>query len=198
MTHNAALPFTLKRSDDVFSGGGMTSTTETVHGLRLLTEDRLVIQWRRARKTDHIGSEIRSEEEVEAVREVVISLSGLAGAAVRRQWWHALTGPTLVLTASDLRAFEEVAGSGGLALRHPAELVLRLRRSHVLAAEEFAAELELAVAELLGSPRREHLPPAGAPRIADAASPARTPDRHDAAPTKQDGHHDHRTLGETQ
>jgi hypothetical protein len=40
-----------------------------------------------------------------------------------------------------------VAGEGGLRLKHPAELVLRVRRSDRLLAEEFAAELTLAVAE---------------------------------------------------
>jgi len=182
MSHHAALPFTLKKSNDAFSGDGMTSTTETVHGLLLLDEDRLVIQWRRARKTDHIGNEIRSEEEVEAVREVVIPLSGVAGAAVRRRWWHTLTGPRLVLTAADLRAFEEVAGSGGLATRHPAELVLRLRRSHTLAAEEFAAELELAVAELLRPPTRERLQRAEAPTLPHSAQTVVRSDRDEGTP----------------
>jgi hypothetical protein len=53
----------------------------------------------------------------------------------------------MVLTATNLTAFEEVAGHSGLQLDHPAELVLRLRRSDRLAAEEFSAELALAIAE---------------------------------------------------
>jgi hypothetical protein len=53
----------------------------------------------------------------------------------------------LVLRAADLGAFEEVTGAGGLALAHPSELVLRLRRADHLTAEEFAAELALALAE---------------------------------------------------
>ena len=52
-----------------------------------------------------------------------------------------------MLRASDLRAFEEVAGEGGLRLDHPAELLLDLRRADLLPAEEFAAEVALAVAE---------------------------------------------------
>ena len=44
--------------------------------------------------------------------------------------------------------FEGLAGKDGLSLDHPAELVLRLRRSDRLAAEEFGAELALAVAGL--------------------------------------------------
>ena len=148
MTHSAALPFTLKRSQDVIGASEITSTTETVHGLLRLEGERLVIQWRLGRKTDRIGNEIRTDQEFEAVRQVVIPLDAVAGAAVRRRWWQLWSGPRLILTASDLQAFEEVAGEGGLRLAHPAELVLRLRRSDRLAAEEFSAELALAVAEL--------------------------------------------------
>ena len=148
MTHSAALPFTLKRSRDVLGAASMTTTTETVHGLLHLDGERLVIQWRLGRKTQHLGSEIRTDEEFEAVRQVVIPLEAVAGAGVRRRWWQLLSGPRLVLRATDLRAFEDVAGEGGLRLAHPAELVLRLRRSDRLAAEEFSAELALAVAEL--------------------------------------------------
>jgi hypothetical protein len=52
-----------------------------------------------------------------------------------------------VLTAADLRAFEEVAGAAGLSLDHPADLQLRLRRSDRALGVEFAGELELAIAE---------------------------------------------------
>ena len=53
----------------------------------------------------------------------------------------------LVLTAADLRAFEEVAGAAGLSLDHPAELALRLRGADLELGREFAGELELALAE---------------------------------------------------
>ena len=33
MLHQAAVPFQLRRSQDAFSGGSVTSTTEVVHGL---------------------------------------------------------------------------------------------------------------------------------------------------------------------
>ena len=39
MTYSAALPFTLRRSNDIFSGEGITTTTETVHGLLRLVDD---------------------------------------------------------------------------------------------------------------------------------------------------------------
>ena len=147
MPHTAALPFTLKRSQDVLGAGSITTTTETVHGLLRLDGDRLVIQWRLARKTDHIGSEIRTDREYEAVKEVVLPLEIVAGAQVRRSLWRVFGGPRMVLTAADLQAFEEVAGEGGLRLKHPAELVVRIRRSDRMLAEEFSAELALAVAE---------------------------------------------------
>ena len=51
------------------------------------------------------------------------------------------------MVASDFQVLEAVAGEEGLGLAHPAELVLTVRRSDALQAAEFAAELELAVAE---------------------------------------------------
>ncbi len=146
MPHFAALPFLLKRGADVFSSGGMTTTRETIHGLLRLEDDELTIQWRVGRKTEHLGAEIRTDQEVEPVRKIVVPLRGVAGAVVRRRWWDWLIGPRLILTAADLSAFEGLAGRGGLSLDHPAELVLRLRRSDRLAAEEFGAELALAIA----------------------------------------------------
>ncbi len=104
------------------------------------------MQWRVARSTSHVGMEIRTDNEVGPVREVVIPLRAVAGAAVRWNWrWP--PGLCLVLTAADLRAFEEVAGAAGLSLEHPAELLLRLRRSDRALGVEFAGELELAIAE---------------------------------------------------
>lgn len=163
MPHSAALPFTLKRSREVLGAASMTTTKETVHGLLHLDGARLVIQWRLGRKTQYLGEEIRTDEEFEGVRQVVVPLESVAGALVRRRWWQVFSGPRLILTATDLQAFEEVAGEGGLRLAHPAELVLRLRRSDRLAGEEFSAEVVLAVAEL------------AAGRDLDRALPARDP-----------------------
>jgi hypothetical protein len=145
--HSAALPFTLRRSHDVIGLAEITTTTERVHGLLRLLGDRLVIQWRLARATERIGSEIRTDRELEPIREVVVPLSALAGAEVRNSWWSWLRGPRLRLSAADLRAFEQIAGSDGLKLDHPAEFVVNVRRADVLAAREFASELELALAD---------------------------------------------------
>ena len=90
---------------------------------------------------------IRTDREVEPVREVVLPLSAIAGATVQWRWWKWPPGPYLVLTAADLRAFEMVAGAAGLSLDHPAELALRLRRADRSLGTEFAGDLELAVAE---------------------------------------------------
>jgi hypothetical protein len=147
MTRQAAVPFHLVRSQDQFTGATVTSTREVIHGLLRLEGDRMVVQWRLARRTDHMGAmTVRSDEELGSVRELVVPLAGVAGAQVRRRWWLP-RNPVLVLRAADLRAFEEVAGDGGLKLDHPAELLLGLRRSDLLVAEEFAAEVTLAVAE---------------------------------------------------
>lgn len=148
MAHQAAVPFHLRRSQDAFSGGSVTSTTEVVHGLLRLDGDRVVVQWRLARQTEHVGAmSVRTDAELEAVRQIEIPLAGVAGAIVRRRWWAPWGSPTLILRAADLRAFEEVAGESGLKLGHPAELILGLRRTDLLVAEEFSAELAMALAE---------------------------------------------------
>lgn len=180
MSPIAAFPFTLKRGDDAYSGASYTSTTETIHGLLHLDGDRVVVQWRLSRKTDHVGgTEIRSESEIEPVREVVVPLAGIAGAVVRGGPWTWLGGHRLVLTAADLRAFEEVTGEEGLALKHPAELVLPVRRRDRLAAEEFCAELALAIAQL---GQHDALPGGrGGERRGGALSAPRTPRKSDGS-----------------
>ena len=167
MPHTAAVPFVIRRSSDIVGALEITSTTETVHGLLRLDGDRLQIQWRVARSTDRVGMQIRTDKQVEPVRELVVPLAAVAGAAVRWRWsWP--PGFYLILTAADLRAFEGVAGAAGLALDHPAELALRLRGADRGLAAEFATELELALAErdlanveqasLLGQAQANELP----------------------------------------
>lgn len=141
----SALPFSVKSSQDVMTGSAIVSTTETVNGLLILKKDRLVIQWRRARTTSHMGGlESRVDKEFDDVQEIVVPLEKVAGAQVRKTWWGA---PRLSLTASDLRAFEALAGESGMRAGHPAELTLGVRRKDRLNAREFAAELSLAIAQ---------------------------------------------------
>jgi hypothetical protein len=160
MASFSALPFTLRRKSEVFSGLGMTTTTETVHGLLRLDREELTIQWRLARKVEHLGGEIRSDEELEAVREVHVPLRGLVGALVKNRWWAWPLGLRLEITASDLGSFQEVAGQTGLKMAHPAQLVVGIKRRDRLAAQEFAADLTLVVAEtaLEASVGRRSLP----------------------------------------
>ncbi len=146
MPHIAAVPFLLERSHDVY-GSEITSTAETIHGLLRLDGARLVVQWRLERTTDRYGSEIRSDREVEPVREVVLPLESVAGAALRTSIWPWIRRARLVLTAADLRAFEPIAGAAGLEVAHPAELLLLVRRADLALAAEFVGELELAIAE---------------------------------------------------
>jgi hypothetical protein len=143
----AALPFTLRRSSDVVGMMEIATTRETVHGLLRFSGAGLAIQWRRSYSTDRVGDEIRTDREIEAVRELFVPISGLAGAAVRWVWRRWPPGRYLVITAADLRAFEDIAGLSGLQLDHPAELVLRIDRGQSLQAREFAGEIELALAE---------------------------------------------------
>jgi hypothetical protein len=147
MPQSVALPFTIRRSDDIIDRGRITQTTETVHGLLHLAGETLTIEWRLYRETGHVGSEIRTDREVDAVRTVAVPIRRVGGAHVQRGGWPWPFKPRLVLTAADLQAFEAIAGVEGLRLEHPAELVLTLRRSDHLLAEEFAAELALAIAQ---------------------------------------------------
>lgn len=143
----AVLPFHLERSDDVVGSEGFRSTYETAHGLLRLTGDALEVQWRFERRVDQYGKEVRSDVSLEEVQSVRIPLEAVAGAHLRRRgllWWR---HPVCVLLGADLHAFEPVAGAMGLRTDHPSELALDIRREHGLAAEEFVAELALALAE---------------------------------------------------
>jgi hypothetical protein len=130
------------------TGLSYTATTETVHGLLRPEGPDVTGQWRVARKTEEMkGDGYHTDEELEQVREVTIPISALAGAIVRRPWWKFWASPCVVLIAPDLQVLDALAGEEGLALAYPAELVLPVRRRDALLAAEFAAELELAVAE---------------------------------------------------
>lgn len=141
----AALPFKLEGKEEVLGISELTSTKETIHGLLRLDGDELLLQWRLTIKTEHLSE---TDEELGDVHSVVIALDSIAGVAVRHRWWELWLGSQLVLTAIDMMAFEQLAGEEGLNLSHPAELVLHLRRGDRLAAEEFAAEMALALADL--------------------------------------------------
>ncbi len=160
MPSTSALPFHLSRSSQVIAAGEVRQTTERIDGLLRLDGDRLVVQWRAARRTQLYGTVTREDQELDPVREVCLALNALAGAEVRAGGWHRLA-PRIVLTAADLWAFDEVAGATGLRLDHPATLVLAIQRSDRLLAREFAADLNLAVAEgaLRGGEARAPLPP---------------------------------------
>lgn len=150
-----AVPFTLKRSSDLWEASSYTTKTETVHGLLRLAPGRLVFQWRLAVRTQRLGDVSwlggagwTTKDEIDPVRQIAVPLDNVAGAAVSRSRWGFLRGPRLVVTAADLVAFDEIAGGHGLKLKHPAKLVLRVKRADRLLAEEFAAELALALARL--------------------------------------------------
>lgn len=147
MLHVPALPFTLRRSNGVISGKEITSTVETIHGLIRVDGDTLVLQWRVQRQTDRVGAEIRSDRELEPVREATIPIASVSGAAVRWPRWRFRRPGRLVLTAADLRAFEGLTGPGGLELAHPAQLVLDVRKEDDQAARELATQVELAIGD---------------------------------------------------
>lgn len=145
----AALPFTYKRTSDSYSGLEYTETTEKSHGLLRLEEDRLVIQWRVSRTTARMGLGYETKEETDPVDEAWVPLSQLAAAHVRPPRFPFGFGkPKLVITASDLRAFERVAGPAGLSMEHPSQLEFTLAKGDLAAGADFAGELELAISEL--------------------------------------------------
>jgi hypothetical protein len=164
MSLSTALPFTLRRSQDVVGHDSSARTTERVHGLLRVERDTMILQWQVSRTVQHVGWrqgwESRTDEETEPVQEVEIPMSALSGAEVRWSWWRWPPGYRLVLTGADLRAFESIRGLDGFRRSHPAQLELGVRHSDHLAAREFAGELELAVAE------RALRAAEGAPRLA--------------------------------
>lgn len=147
MSHLRALPFFLKRADDVFSAEGFTSTAEIVHGLLRLDPGHLVFQWRVTRTVDRYGAEVRSDQEHDSVREVRIPLRSIAGAAIQKPFFPWGSARCVVL-AADLAGFEPLVGPDGLRLDHPARATVRIRRGDLLLAREFVTELELALAGL--------------------------------------------------
>ncbi|MDH3206703.1 MAG: hypothetical protein OEO79_08825 [Gemmatimonadota bacterium] len=158
MERLAALPFFLTRGQDALWGMTATTTKETVHGLLRVHRSTLTIQWRLATKTERVGWDVRTDHEVEAVQEIAVPVTRMAGAALKRVWQAWPPGLRLVLRAADLTALEGLVGRDGLRLEHPAELVVRIRRSDRLVAEEFSAELALAISEAQTEPLEVALP----------------------------------------
>lgn len=143
----AALPFTIRRSSDVIGPGSIRTTTEIVQGLLRLGPEALTVQWRRERRVDLIGREIRTDSAFEEVREVRVPIDAIVGAHAAPRgmlWWRRVV---VTVLAADLRAFESLAGGEGFHLEHPAQLRLVVRPADRLIAEEFCADLALALAE---------------------------------------------------
>jgi hypothetical protein len=186
----SVLPFHLSRSDDVVSFAEVFSTSEKIHGVLRLEAEALVVQWSTARETQRVGLVIETERTLAPVREVRLPLAALGGASLARPLWRwPPLGTVLRLRAADLHAFAALAGEAGLVLEHPAELTLGIQRRDRTLAREFAAELEMALAEqalgalegrarlaagegpALDAPRRGALPASGMPverGVADA------------------------------
>lgn len=152
MLRTAALPFVLRRSHDIVSWEGVTSTVDVLHGLLRLSGDHLVVQWRASREISRVGPEIRVDRELAPLREVSLPLSALSGARLRRNWRKWFLGHSLILNAADLQAFDVLTGNEGvpgLVLEHPAELILEIRREDRSLARNFVSELRLAISEYL-------------------------------------------------
>lgn len=144
----AALPFEVSADHQVIAAGSVTTTEERRHGVLRLDGGTLAVQWRVEREVQRIGAELRTDVERDGVRDVAVPVQLLGDARVRMRghwWWRRWE---IVLTARDLAAFDRLTGDDGFAFAHPAELVLPIRTSDVALAQEFASEVELAIAEV--------------------------------------------------
>jgi hypothetical protein len=173
MTSSATVPFLIRRDHSVIRGPEITATREDSYGLLRLDGQRLVAQWSTVREVSRVGSTVRVDRDLGPVRDVSLPLRALAGARTR---WRLLPWPPrwqLVLQAGDLQAFRALADEAGLPLDHPAELVLDLRRTDRGLARQFAAELDLALAEdaLEAAERDDPLLPGHAPESATVRPP---------------------------
>lgn len=179
MSHTVALPFVVQRRKDVVvrpaadgsTRGSFTSTAETVDGLLILEGDHVVVQWSVARKTDHVGGEIRSDSEIEPVQEVVLPLGGIATPRLRWTWRRWRRRWQVVVTAADLRTLEPLADAGGLQLAHAGQLIIDVRSGDRDAAAAFVKELDFALAD--EALRRAEAIDAGRPSSLDGSAPAR-------------------------
>ena len=165
MTSSAIVPFHIRRDHTVIRGPEITATRDDSHGLLRLDGQRLVAQWTTVRETTRVGSTMQADRELGPVQSLSLPLLGLASARVR---WRVFPWPPrwqLLLQAADLQAFRALADEAGLPLDHPAELVLDLRRIDRGLARQFAAELDLALAEaaLEAAERADAFLPAHAP-----------------------------------
>lgn len=151
MPRPATLPFSLSRTQSQYRTASVTSTTEKVQGVLHLESGVLRITWRRAVVTESYSSlDMKTDEDVEEVREVELPLTALGRAWLREpRWFRRFRGSRLILTATDLRAFESFAGPEGLGLEHAGRVELRIAREDRLEAAEFLADLEMAQAQRL-------------------------------------------------
>ena len=150
MLETTALPFVWHRHQQEFTNSEYTATSETVHGLLRLDAASLYIQWRITREVRRYGVETNTDRQQHTVREVEIPLIKLSDARVKRIWYRLPPREALVLTASDLQTFEVVTAEDqipGLALNHPAELVLEVRRRDRKLLHNFVSALRVSISE---------------------------------------------------
>ncbi|MBX2821597.1 MAG: hypothetical protein KTR29_18005 [Rhodothermaceae bacterium] len=156
MHSTRSLPFVISKLTSDLSrltsnpGQSVVYTRDSIQGLLRLESNQLFIQWRFTRKIEHYGIEVRTDSEEYPMREHVIPISKLSEVRVRRRRFMIPPRRTLVLVSSDLQVFDPLTGDGevpGLALQHPAELVIQVRRADHQLLEEFASQLRMAISE---------------------------------------------------
>lgn len=105
------LTFTLRKPGRDHSAGNRTSwSTYQVHGVLLVEEDRIVIEWVvTARKGEVDGMDVTMDVEELPAEGLELPLERMYEAKVRIGWWR----PRLTLIANDLGLFQGIPGARG-------------------------------------------------------------------------------------
>ena len=138
----AGVPFSISLDEtqvDASPGIHYLSLRRRVLGIVRLDDERLLLQLAESRAVTEVSDVgVRQRTEASPVDERAVPLDLLGDARLRRRWlaWE------LVITATDLHAFEGLPGSRGVELR------LRVDRRHRAEAVELVGALRLALADL--------------------------------------------------
>ena len=145
-----SLPFVFMQQSNTVNTNDVIYTRDNIHGLLRLENTHLHVQWRLTRKVDRYGVVVSSDSEQYPMREHAIPVQKLSEVRVMRTRFMIPPRKSLVIFASDLKAFDPLTGDGdlpGLALAHPAELKVSVRRQDHQVLEDFANHLRTVISE---------------------------------------------------
>ena len=145
-----ALPFVFTQQSNSINTNNVVYTRDSIYGLLRLVNTHLHVQWRLTRKVDQYGAVVNSDSERFPMREHAIPIQKLSEVRVGRSWSVIPPRRSLIIFASDLSVFDPLTGDGdlpGLALSHPAELKISVRRQDHQVLDDFARYLRAAISE---------------------------------------------------